>query len=163
MVRLNKILNKGNMKTRSGFVSNSSSSSFIFVGFKTADIQDKNVNFQQLIQENFSKRTVDEFVSEYIKNDDEYEAYHAGKAPQSLWEDAYEYFKRDLVETNRPTGYTVYDVNGEGDTWYGKSVARVYDSLSQEIDIDKIEQLKKEIKTEFPNVTPKVMLTATQE
>jgi len=100
------------MKCRSGFVSNSSSCSFVLLGFKV----DNNINTRIEILKNLAPEEWDKFMKEYCP-----EYYNSQEFIYEVLDDK---FKEDLtIADDSETGYDKKD----GKMVIGLEVARSYD------------------------------------
>lgn len=149
------------MKTRNGFVSNSSSSSFVFVGFPTSELGN-NKSHESIIREKYSEKDIDRFALENL-NDTDYKNYRKGNIPLRFWDLAYDHFQNDIEYTQElPENYEKHAVwnDGESSWWQGICVASVSECGSQQFDPKTIAEAVKKIKKDYPKVTPKVVLIA---
>ena len=142
------------MKIRSGFVSNSSSSSFVFVGFPASDIKPA-VNPEVVVKQSLTARQIDEVAIKYFDDDKDYSDYKLGKADDTFWKYVYQN-KCDRDEYDAPGDLdciTVDDV-----PWYGKRIARVeYGTV--EVDLQKLSGTTAELISKYPGVNVRAFLS----
>lgn len=153
------------MKTRFGFVSNSSSSSFVFVGFPKESIQSSTVDYKAEVISKFTKREIDTYVCNEICNDGEYEAYFSGNSTPEFWKNAWKFLCEGSGDDDAPDGFECHTVWSEQQeqVWFGIGVAYVDGGGTDIVDLKKINLAINKIKKQYPNVTPKVILGAQNE
>jgi hypothetical protein len=147
------------MKQRNGFVSNSSSSSFIFVGFPTAELNSDLTN-EQKVRGHFTQKDIDRWAIDALEKTD-YNNYRKGIVPINFWDKAYEHFQSEIEYTEElPENYEKRPVwfDGKSSWWQGISIARVSESGCREFDPKTITDTIKKIKKDYPQVTPKTVL-----
>jgi len=81
------------MKIRNGFVSNSSSSSFVILGFKTNEHVNDSGKFEQLYVEGDT-----DYITGYLVADDEYLEYTEVGNIQEIVNEISEFFDKDVSE-----------------------------------------------------------------
>jgi predicted SPOUT superfamily RNA methylase MTH1 len=150
------------MKIRSGFVSNSSSSSFVFVGFPKTAINDSTVDVKTEVTSKIGTREINKFALEYLKTNKEYSDFLAGNVPNEFWEALRQRYSSDFGDYDAPEGYQVHSVYEDGDSklYWGIDVAYVSESETDEINLEDITKAQNKIKRDYPNVTPKIILGA---
>jgi hypothetical protein len=151
------------MKTRNGFVSNSSSSSFIFVGFPRSEIiDDTTIDHKAIVTKNVFRKQLDSFAMDNL-SDVQYVDYQSGKTTDDFWKKVYEHFKEECGCWEAPAGYEPHEVYGSDhkeETWVGIVVAYVSETGTKVVDLKKIEEATKKIKNDYPDVTPCIILAA---
>ncbi len=141
------------MKTRNGFVSNSSSSSFICVGFPASQVV-QEINPEIRVREKVSLRKIDEIAGEYFDTDESYKSYRDGFTDTCFWKYAY---KRIFgVENESPFGFYPTTVND--DEYYIRQIGPSTEYGAVEIDMNDVVAAMEEVKKRFPTVTPKTFV-----
>ena len=154
------------MKTRNGFVSNSSSSSFVFLGFPKTEIQDNNIDYKSEVLKKVTKREMNNYAFDNIRRDDEYDDYSNGGGTELFWKKAWKHFIEDAddddIDPVDKGEYTCRNINDE--KWMGIDIVYVGDGgNSKQFNVNEIERSKQKIQHDYPNVTPKLILGTTEE
>jgi len=119
------------MKIRSGFVSNSSSSSFILFGIK---VEDKE--YKDLCESFLPKECIDKYIEKYYKDEDKEDIEWC-----DLWYDNQDETELDVIRC----GYG-------GETWIGKTLADGDDKLEMgDLSFEEMNKMAEEIKKKLPD------------
>lgn len=149
------------MKIRSGFVSNSSSSSFVFVGFNKSDLDDKSADFKTKVKSKLSIRDINKFALEYFEDDVEYNKFCKGvNIPDDFWKAIHTKYSADFDGDDVPDGYMsrlIYE-NETREIYWGIDVAYVSDCGTDEFSVKNIIDAQKQIENDFPRVKSKIIL-----
>jgi hypothetical protein len=133
------------MKTRNGFVSNSSSSSFLFVGYTAVPNPKTEVNWKVVCEANLSKREINEYAVANL-NDDNYE--HPENWTENFWKQLagiYDLEEETLYDI--PDGLTLID-NVYGKMYIGIEFGGAQDLIH--IDSDKFVDSIRKVKMAAP-------------
>ena len=146
------------MKIRNGFVSNSSSSSFIIVGFKASEVG-VNINCREAVEKQVSLKRLDELALKFFTNDTAYAAYRKGSPNDKFWEWAY----KETFCSSSKAPKDFYEKEIDGEPYFVKRVSDTVEYGEVEIELDKIVTAVKEVKKEFPNAKVKTFLYHSSE
>lgn len=141
------------MKIRSGFVSNSSSSSFIAAGFPASEIE-ITVDPRKFIEENCNLKQIDGWASAYFSDDISYQLYREGKSNADFWQWCYKQNTGKSVKA--PEGF--YEMDYAGNPYYYKQVGNSVEYGSVEVDPNLIVETMEEIMAQFPDASVKVFV-----
>jgi len=86
------------MKIRNGFVSNSSSSSFLLVGYQAKKKEIKPQDYREMVEKKYSAKAVKKYALDYFTEDDNVNVDDFEKFPPLFWK---EMWKEKKGGTNR--------------------------------------------------------------
>jgi len=127
------------MKIRSGFVSNSSSSSFVLLGIKIEDS-----NYQQLCENYLDKELLEKEIKEQ-KESKWYNEKYGVEYSEIWWEN-----------NNTIEGFDI--IQDDGPTYFGKTLAEgEYDYLENgSISLEEFNEMIEKVKEKFPDKECKI-------
>jgi hypothetical protein len=154
------------MKIRNGFVSNSSSSSFLLVGYQAKPKATKPEDYRVLVEKKYSAKTIKKYALDYFMDEDDINVDDFNKFPPLFWKEMWKEKKNgtnrnelssdgmDLstLEYDVPNGLKLLSDPENGDLYevvedgfVGLSIGSAYESnieLSAEKMIQNIEKVK---------------------
>jgi hypothetical protein len=142
------------MKVRSGFVSNSSSSSFVVAAVLVSDLN-STVDVRKEVQSCTTQMELDRLASEFYKDAVNYARYRDGEIGAEFWEFAYKQRFGSTVAV--PSGFSSFSYDDK--EYIGKQVGLSVEYGTVELNPDDITAAIAAVKKQFGVKNVKLLLT----